>query len=53
MLFRSPDDEKYASAELLSVNVVQGSKITLSVQINSIAGSSRVFVVPVAVVPAR
>lgn len=48
-----PEDEKYAGAELLSVNVVQGSKITLSVQINSIAGSARVFVVPVAVVPAR
>lgn len=48
-----PDDEKYAGADLLGVNVIQGSKLTLSVQINSLAGNSRVFVVPVAVVPAR
>lgn len=48
-----PDDEKYADAELLGISVVQGSKLTLSVQINSLAGITRVFVVPVAVVPAR
>lgn len=48
-----PADERYGSADLLGVQVVTGSKMTISVRINSLAGSTRVFVVPVSVVPAR
>jgi len=48
-----PTDERYGSADLLGVQVVTGSKMTISVRINSLAGSTRVFVVPVSVVPAR
>lgn len=48
-----PDDEKYAEAGLLGVKVLTGEKLSISVKINSVAGASRVFVVPVAVVPAR
>jgi hypothetical protein len=48
-----PDDEKYGSVDLLGVQVITGSKMTISVRINSVAGAARVFVVPVAVVPAR
>lgn len=48
-----PDDEKYASAELISLKLDTGSKLSLSVRINSLAGVSRVFVVPLTVVPAR
>lgn len=48
-----PADERYGSADLLGVRVVTGSKMTISVRINSLAGSTRVFVVPVSVVPAR
>ena len=47
------DDEKYGSVDLLGVQVVMGSKLTISIRINSLAGSSRVFVVPVSVVPTR
>lgn len=48
-----PDDEKYGSVDLIGVKVVLGDKLTVSLRINSLAGASRVFVVPVAVVPAR
>ena len=48
-----PADERYGGADLLGVQVVTGSKMTISVRINSLAGSTRVFVVPVSVVPAR
>lgn len=48
-----PDDERYASVDLLGVQVITGDKMTISVRINSVAGDARVFVVPVAVVPAR
>lgn len=47
------DDEKYGSVDLLGVQVVAGSKLTISLRINSLAGASRVFVVPVSVVPSR
>lgn len=48
-----PDDEKYSEVNLLGVQVITGEKLSISVKINSVAGSSRVVVVPVAVVPAR
>ena len=48
-----PDDEKYGSVDLIGVKVVLGDKLTVSLRINSIAGASRVFVIPVSVVPAR
>lgn len=48
-----PADERYASVDLLGVQVITGDKMTISVRINSVAGDTRVFVVPVAVVPAR
>jgi hypothetical protein len=48
-----PADEMYGSVDLLGVQVITGSKMTISVRINSLAGSTRVFVVPVSVVPAR
>lgn len=48
-----PDDEKYSAAELISLKLDVGSKLSLSVRIDSLAGVSRVFVVPLTVVPAR
>ena len=48
-----PNDEKYSDAQLLSVKIVVGSKINLSVRIDSLEGASRIFVVPITVVPLR
>ena len=48
-----PDDEKYSEAVLLGIQVVAGSKLSLSVRIDSVAVDKRVFVVPLDVVPAR
>ena len=48
-----PDDEKYKEAVLLGVQVSMGSSLSLSVRIDSVAEESRVFVVPLNVVPAR
>lgn len=48
-----PDDEKYSEAVLLGIQVVAGSKLSLSVRIDSVAGDKRVFVVPLDVVPVR
>ena len=48
-----PDDEKYSDAVLLSLKLDIGSKLSLSIRIDSRAGVSRVFVVPLTVVPAR
>jgi hypothetical protein len=48
-----PDDEKYSGVELLALKLEIGSKLSLSVRIDSLAGVSRVFVVPLTVVPAR
>lgn len=48
-----PNDEKYSNAKLLSVSIVVGNKISLSVRIDSLEGASRIFVVPITVVPLR
>lgn len=48
-----PNDEKYSGAQLLSVKIVVGNKISLSVRIDSLEGASRIFVVPITVVPLR
>ena len=48
-----PDDEKYADAVLLGIQVALGSKLSFSVRIDSVAGDKRIFVVPLDVVPAR
>lgn len=48
-----PEDEQYKDAVLLAVQVVMGSSLNLSVRIDSVADASRVFVVPLNVVPAR
>ena len=54
MLFRSfPEDEQYKEATLDGIRVDIGSKLTLSVIIDSVAGDKRVFVVPLNVVPSR
>ena len=48
-----PDDEKYSDAVLLGIQVVAGSKLSMSVRIDSVAGDKRVFIVPLNVVPER
>ena len=48
-----PEDEQYKEATLDGIRVDIGSKLTLSVIIDSVAGDKRVFVVPLNVVPSR
>lgn len=48
-----PNDEKYSNVELISLKLDVGSKLSLSVRIDSLAGVSRIFVVPLTVVPVR
>lgn len=48
-----PDDEKYKDASLISIKIETGSKLSLSVRLDSLAGESRIFVVPLTVVPER
>lgn len=45
-----PDDERYASAELLNISVLPGY-MNLQVQINSVAGSSREIILPISTLP--
>lgn len=44
-----PADERFASAELLTVTLT-GDSVMISVRLHSAAGTSRVFIAPVAVV---
>jgi hypothetical protein len=48
-----PNDEKYSDAELLSVKLVIGNQVSLSVRVDSLEGASRIFVVPITVTPSR
>jgi len=48
-----PNDEKYGGASLIAIKIETGSKLSLSVRLDSLAGESRVFVVPLTVVPER
>ena len=48
-----PNDEKYGGADLISIKIETGSKLSLSVRLDSLAGESRIFVVPLTVVPER
>ena len=48
-----PNDEKYSNAELLSIKLVIGNQVSLSVRVDSLEGVSRIFVVPITVVPLR
>lgn len=44
----TPDDETYASAELLEVGLLANGKLSLTVAITSLSGASRTVLVPVA-----
>jgi hypothetical protein len=48
-----PEDEQYSDAKLISVAVSVGSKVSLTIAINSKAGADRIFTVPIQIVPAR
>lgn len=48
-----PEDEQYSDAKLISVSIVTGSKVSLTIAINSRAGADRIFTVPIQIVPAR
>lgn len=48
-----PEDEQYKDAVLLAIQVMMGRSLNMSVRIDSVADASRVFVVPLNVVPAR
>lgn len=43
----TPDDERYASAELLSVGLTGNGKLSLTVAVRSAAGASRTVLVPI------
>lgn len=43
----TPDDERYASAELLEVGLLPNGKLSLTVSLTSVAGTSRTVLVPV------
>lgn len=45
-----PPDERFSSAELLSVAILAGY-LNLSVKINSLAGTARAIIIPVATLP--
>lgn len=45
-----PDDERYASMELLSVSISQDT-VSLSIKVNSLAGDSRVVIYPLRSTP--
>jgi len=46
----TPDDERFASAELVSAAILPGY-LQLQVKINSIAGDSREIILPISVLP--
>ena len=45
-----PDDERYSSAQILSLTVLPGS-VEIYVEITSLAGTSRKVILPIAVTP--
>ena len=48
-----PEDEQYSDARLISVAIRLGSKVSLTIAIDSKAGADRIFTVPIQIVPAR
>jgi hypothetical protein len=47
------EDEQYSDARLISVAISLGSKVSLTIAIDSKAGADRIFTVPIQIVPAR
>lgn len=48
-----PEDEQYSDARLISVAISLGSKVSLTIAIDSKVGADRIFTVPIQIVPAR